>query len=426
MEPAVYRTIFKFTTFRQKEYNKLVNECYNLAVAQFEETRYKPLSTQYEQELMLTIERINLQDKRQAGRFVDLPYRLYQHHPQWVPPLRMDVELMLNKQKHPFYEHSDAAFFIAVRDGRAVGRIAALVNNRFNDYHHTRQAQFYLFECEEDQEAAGALFEQVFAWARARGLNKVVGPKGFGALDGYGLLVEGFEHRQMMTMLNYNYPYYPRLVENLGFRKEVDFISCYLGAEAFNLPARLHSIADRVQKRGTLQVKRFKDKAELKAWADRIGQAYNAAFVNNWEYYPLTAREIKFILDNILVIADPKLIKVIIHDDQVVGFLFGFHDVSAGLQRARGRLFPFGLLNILWELRRTKWVAMNGAGILPEFQGRGGNALLYTEMEKTINDFSFEHADLTQVADTAVQMRSDLVNLGGRLYKTHRVYARDL
>ena len=375
---------------------------------------------------MLTIEPLNLQSRHAVRRFVDIPYRLYVQHPQWVPPLRMDVELMLNKQKHPFYEHSEADFFIAVRDGRDVGRIAALVNTRFNDYHKTRQAQFYLFDCEEDQEAANALFEKVFEWARARGLDQVVGPKGFGALDGYGLLVEGFEHRQMMTMMNYNYPYYPRLVENLGFHKEVDFISCYLSSMSFNLPDRIHSIADRVQARGTLKVKRFKDKNELKAWADRIGQAYNAAFVNNWEYYPVTAHEIKFILDNLLVIADPKLIKIITHDDRVVGFLFGFHDVSAGLQRAKGRLFPFGLLHILLEIRRTKWVALNGAGILTEFQGRGGNALLYSEMEKTVKEFGFEHADLTQVADTAVQMRRDLVSLGGKLYKTHRVYAKEL
>jgi hypothetical protein len=96
------------------------------------------------------------------------------------------------------------------------------------------------------------------------------------------------------------------------------------------------------------------------------------------------------------------------------------------LQKARGRLLPFGLLNILLDKRRTKWVAMNGAGILPEFQGRGGNALLYSEMEKTVKEFGFAHADLTQVADTAVQMRSDLVNLGGQLYKTHRVYGKEL
>lgn len=178
---------------------------------------------------------------------------------------------------------------------------------------------------------------------------------------------------------------------------------------------RIHSIAERVQRRGTLQVKRFKDKNELKAWASRIGTAYNNAFVNNWEYFPLTDREIKFILDNILVIADPRLIKVITHGDDVVGFLFGFHDISAALQRAKGHLFPIGLPALLLELRRTKWIALNGAGILPEYQGRGGNALLYAEMEKTLKDFGFEHADLTQIADTAVQMRSDLINIGGKL-----------
>ena len=375
---------------------------------------------------MLTVESVNLSKRADIRRFIDLPYRLYRHHLQWVPPLRMDIELMLNKQKHPYYEHSDADFFVAVRDGRVVGRIAALENKSFNQYHQTRQAQFYLFECEDDLEAATALFERAFEWARSRGLNKVVGPKGFGALDGYGVLIEGFEHRQMMTMMNYNFPYYPRLVEANGFEKEVDFISCYLNAGVYRFPDRIRTIAERVEQRGTLQVKRFKDKAELKAWAPRIGEAYNKAFVRNWEYYPLTPREIKFVVDNILVIADPRLIKIITSGDDVVGFLFGFHDVSSALQRAKGRLFPFGLIDLLLELRRTKWVAMNGAGILPEHQGRGGNALLYNEMDKTIRDFGFEHADLTQVADTAVQMRNDLVNIGGKLYKTHRVYHRTI
>lgn len=375
---------------------------------------------------MLNIEPVDLTAKAHVRRFVDLPYRLYRGHAHWVPPLRIDIELMLNKTKHPYYDHSDAAFFIAVRDGRDVGRIAALENRPFNTYHHTRQAQFYLFECEDDQTPATALFDTAFEWARQRGLNTIVGPKGFGALDGYGLLVDGFEHRQMMTMMNYNFPYYPRLVEAVGFHKDVDFISCYLDPGKYHLPDRIRSIAERVERRGLLSVKRFKSKQELKEWAARIGEAYNNAFVNNWEYYPLTPREIKFILDNILVIADPRLIKIITSGDQVVGFLFGFHDVSAALQRARGRLFPFGLIGLLLELRRTKWVAINGAGILPEYQGRGGNALLYNEMDKTIREFGFQHADLTQVADTAVQMRSDLVNIGGQLYKTHRVYERDL
>jgi len=375
---------------------------------------------------MITIEKVDTQNKSQVRRFVAIPYRLYKNHPQWVPPIISDGYLNLNRQKHPFLEHSDADFFIAIKDGKDVGRIAALENKRFNAYHHKRQAQFYFFDCENDVEIASALFNRVFEWAKQRGLEQVMGPKGMGPLDGYGILVEGYEHRQMMTMMNYNYPYYPALVEANGFVKEVDFVSCYLNSTEFHLPDRIHSIADRALKRGSLSIQRFNNKSELKAWANRIGEAYNNAFVNNWEYYPLTDNEIKFVLDNILLLADPKLIKIITSDQKAVGFLFGFPDVSTALQRAQGKLLPFGIFDLLLEMRKTKWIALNGAGILPDYHGRGGNAILYSEMEKTIREFNYEHADLTQVAETASQMRNDLINIGGKPYKNHRVYTKSI
>ena len=375
---------------------------------------------------MIRIDKIDTSLKNQVRRFVQIPYRMYKNHLQWVPPLLIDAELYLNRKKHPFYEHSDADFFIVSDNGRDVGRISALENRHFNDYHDARVCQFYFFECEDNMDYATALFNRVFEWAHDRKLNKIVGPKGMGPLDGYGIQIEGFEHHQMMTMMNYNYPYYSKLVEKLGFQKEVDFVSCYLSAETFRMPERVHKIADRIQQKGTLSVKRFETKNELKAWAGRIGKAYNNAFVNNWEYYPLTESEIKFVLDNLMMVADPKLIKIILHDQEVVGFLFGFRDVSFALQRAKGHLFPFGIFDILIEMRRTKWVALNGAGILPEFQGRGGNALMYSEMEKTVKESHFTHADLTQVAETAVQMRHDLENVGGKAYKNHRVYYKNL
>jgi len=375
---------------------------------------------------MLTIEKVDTQNKEQVNRFVRLPYRLYSGCPQWVPPLLIDAYAYLNRDKHPYYEHSSGDFFLAMKDGQAVGRIGVFENRPFNQYHGTKQAHFYFFECEQDEAIAAGLFERAFEWARERGLDAIVGPKGLGPLDGYGLLVEGYEHHQMMTMMNYNYAYYPRFLEGLGFEKEVDFVSCYLNPDIFKLPERIHSIAERVLQRGTLQVKRFKNKGELKNWAARIGKAYNEAFVNNWEYYPLTQREIDFVVSNIITVADHRLIKIITHGERVVGFLFGFPDVSKALQRAKGRLLPFGIFDLLLEMRRTDWVALNGAGILPEFQGRGGNALLYSEMEKTIRDYNFQHADLTQVAETAVNMRRDLENLGGKPYKNHRVYHKKL
>ena len=372
---------------------------------------------------MLTIEKIDTDNKSQAKRFVEFYYDLYKDCPQWVPPLYMDAYLPLNRKKHPFFEHSEADFFLAVRDGKVVGRICAGENKPFNEYHKTKKAQFYFFDAIDDLEVARALFDTVFDWARARGLDTLIGPKGLSPFDGYGILIEGFEQRQMMTMMNYNYDYYPKLVEALGFEKEVDFVSCYLPSEAFEIPERVERIAQRVLARGNLWVKHFKSKKELVSWAQRIGETYNRTFIHNWEYYPFSQGDIDYAVQNVFMVADPQLIKLIMHGDDIVGFLFAFPDVSAALQRAKGRLFPFGLVDLLLEMKRAKTVSGNGMGVLPEFQGTGGNALLYYEMGKTMLDFKqFEHIEMTQVAETTRQMRADLKNLNGVEYKNHRVY----
>jgi len=376
---------------------------------------------------VITVEKVDTTSKSHVRRFVDVSFKLYADCPQWVPPLRGDVRTLLDREKHPFYEHSEADFFIAMEGGRDVGRIAALENRHFNEYHDTHEGQFYLFECIDDQDVADALFSRVFEWARERDLDEIVGPKGFSPFDGYGIQVEGTEHRQMMMMMNYNYDYYPRLVEAMGFEKEVDFISTYIKVADFNLPERVHRIAERVKARRNLSVHNFSSKLEIKRWKDRIGAAYNRTFVDNWEYYPLTQNEVDFVFNDLVLAASPELIKVIVHEDDIVGFILGFPDVSEGLQRANGRLLPFGIFQILIDMRRTKWLCLNGMGIVPEYQGLGGNALLYSEMAKTVKgDARFVDAELTQVAESAVQMRRDLVNLGAEPYKNHRVYRRHI
>lgn len=376
---------------------------------------------------MVKIEQIDTSNNRQVNEFVQFQYDLYKGVPQFCPPFFNDIKLMLNRKKHPFYEHSDADFFVA-RDetGKMLGRIAIMENKPFNQYHKVTKAQFYLFDCVDDQEAAQALFDKAAEWAKARGLTDIVGPKGFSAFDGYGILIEGFEHHQMMTMMNYNFPYYAKLLENIGFTKEVDFVSCYMASENFKIPEKAKEISKIVQQRGTFKVLKFKNKRELMKRAWDLGLAYNDTFVNNWEYYPLTKGEVQLLLDNLLVVADPKLIKLIEHDGKIVGFLLAFPDITEALQRHGGKITPLGMLDMLRELKKTKWVSVNGAGVLPEYHGRGGNALLYDEMEKTIREFGFDHAEFTQVAETAVQMRKDLINLGGQPYKNHRIFYKSL
>ena len=372
----------------------------------------------------MNIEKVDPRSRSQVGRFVDIPFRLYAGHPQWVPPLKSGVAKSLDRRHHPFYERSDAVFFLAKRGGRDVGRVAALENRPFNDHHGVKHANFYFFDCDDDPDAAAALLDCVFEWAASRGLDTVVGPKGLSALDGFGVLVEGFEHRQMMTMTNYNYPYLSRLLEGLGFEKEVDFVSSLLCRYSFRMSERLIRVAARAEQRGFLQIKRFTTRRELVKWAPRIGNAYNRAFVRNWEYHPLSQREIDYILGNVLLVADPRLIRLIVRGDDVVGFMFAFPDLSAALQKAKGRLTPLSMLRIIREKKHTRWVCMNGAGILPEFHGHGGNAMLYAEIVRTLLEAGYEHADLPQVAETAVQMRRDLEELGARPYKVHRVYRR--
>ena len=376
---------------------------------------------------MLNIHKVDLSSKGDIKRFVQFPFDLYANHPQWVPPFIADVKTMLNPKKHPYYDHSDAEFFYAERDGEIVGRIAALENKPFNKYHATKDAEFYLFECVNDQEVANLLFKTVIDWAKKRGLTKLIGPKGFGPLDGYGIQIEGFEHRQMMNMMNYNYPYYRDLVENLGFTKVVDFVSSYIEPQDFNLPEKVRKAAEIAKKRGTFKVVEFKNKKELLSWAPKIGKAYNKAFVKNWEYYPLTQREIDFVVENIMTILDPTIFNVITREDEVVGFVFPFPDVSAAMQKNKGKLGPVNIVRLLSEIKKTKWISFNGVGILPEYQGLGGNAIMYAELEKAMHrNPQFKHSELTQVAETAVQMRKDLKNLGVQFYKNHRVYQLDI
>jgi hypothetical protein len=375
---------------------------------------------------MYVTEKVDTSNKKQVSEFVQFHYDLYKDCPQWVPPFYSDIKMMLNRDKHPFYEHSEADFFVVKDQQKIVGRIAVMNNKPFNQYHETKSATFTLIDFIEDQEVANKLFEASFDWAGKRGLNKMVGTKGFSGFDGYGIQVEGFEHRQMMNMLSYNYAYYPKMVEAIGFEKEVDFVSCYLDPNNFKMDPRVPEIAKRVLDRGTFTVKNFKNKAEIIQWATKIGEAYNGTFVNNWEYYPLSKKEVQYLLQTLISVVVPKLVKIIMSDDRIVGFLIAFPDISAAMQRAKGHLNPISIVDMMIEMKRTKWVAVNGAGVLPEYHGRGGNALLYSEMQKTLQSLPFKDADLTQVAETTKMMRKDLENLGGIPYKNHRVYHRDI
>jgi ribosomal protein S18 acetylase RimI-like enzyme len=188
----------------------------------------------------------------------------------------------------------------------------------------------------------------------------------------------------------------------------------------------VRSVAEKVLARGRFSVLRFSSKAELKAVAAEVVPMFNRSLAGHLQNYPLTQAELDALASDLLDVADPELIKILTYDGEYVGFLLAFPDVSEALRRSGGRLTPWAVLDIMREFKRTKDLVINGAGILPEYQRLGGNALLYYELERTAKSRDFVHADVTQVAESTELMQSDLERLGSEVYKRHRIYEMSL
>jgi hypothetical protein len=364
---------------------------------------------------------INPSDRYRIEQFLDLPFKIYKNNPQWVPPLEADNRRIFNRQKNPFYKHSEAAFFLALSaDGAAIGRVAFLKNQHFNEFNHEQTAFFYLFECVQDFEAAHGLFSAGFEWAKQHGLNTVIGSRGFSTLDGLGLLVHGFEHRPALG-IPYNLEYYPALVESVGFTAQSDIVSGYLSGEAL-IPEKIHQISELVQKRRGLSIPQYKSRTDLRPLISKLKDLFNGMMEGTTGNIPLTDEEAKSIANQLLWLCDPKLIKVIMKGDNPVGFLLAYPDISAALQRTKGRLFPIGWLSLWLEKQRTEWVNINGAGILEEYRGLGGTAILFSEMEKSIHAGRYKHAEIVQIGIENDRMQRELRDMGIDFYKTHRIY----
>jgi hypothetical protein len=362
-----------------------------------------------------------------AGRqFVDFPHRLYRGNRQWVPQFRRDIRSILDR-RHPSFERCEARFFLARRGRTPVGTIGAIVNAAYNDYHQSRVGHFHFFDCVDDSEVSHALFAEAFAWLREKGMQKVIGPYGFGFM-GMGALVEGFEHRAVMTMMSWNGPWYGPALEAEGFVKLRDQLSMFINAADFRLPDRVRRVAEIALKRGSFEVPEFRTKRELIRRAPAIGRIYNETFsAHGDEFYPLSGKEIRQVTKDLTTVADPTLIKLLECKGEIAGFLLGFPDLSAALQRSHGRITPWGIVDLLLEYGRTRSLIVNGAAILPQYQRRGGNALLYYMLEKIgTRDARFLTVDAVQIAETTELMLSDMKTLGGRVYKVHRIYQRAL
>jgi GNAT superfamily N-acetyltransferase len=366
-----------------------------------------------------------VQDGRSLERFIRLPWAIYAGDPAWVPPLLSDVRKVLSPG-HPFHEHADLACFLAHNGGRPVGRIAAVVNHRYNEFHATATGFIGLFEAIDDPDVAAALLETAAACLRERGMTEVIGPFNLSTNDELyspGILLDGFE-RPPVLMMAHNPPYYARLFEAAGWHKVRDLLSYWL--EDDSTPDRLIRGVQRLTGSIDGLVVRQLDMRRLPAEVERIKEVYNSAWERNWGFAPLSDGEIARLAKDLKPIVDPRFALIAEVHGKPVGFALALPDYNQALRHVNGRLFPLGILKLLWYRRGIHSLRVFTLGLKPEYQRRGIDALFYLRIYQHGLAAGYRSAEAAWILEDNWGMRRALERMGAVVHKTYRVFGTAL
>jgi GNAT superfamily N-acetyltransferase len=364
-------------------------------------------------------------DAASLNQFIRLPWRIYAGDPAWVPPLIADVRKVL-RPDHPFHQHAEAEYFLAVRDSEAVGRIAAVVNHQYNSFHGTRTGFIGLFECIDDPVVAEALLRTAADWLRDRGMSEAIGPFNLSTNDELyspGVLLDNFA-RPPVLMMAHNPPYYAALFEAAGWAKERDLVSYWL--EDRRTPERLIRGVERLTGSIDGLVVRQIDMKRLPEEVERIKDVYNSAWERNWGFAPLTDPEIARLASDLKPIADPRFALIAEVHGAPVGFALALPDYNQALRHLNGRLFPFGFLKLLWHRRHINGLRIFTLGLKPEYHRRGIDALFYLRMYQSAIEAGYRSAEASWILEDNWGIRRALERLGAYVHKTYRVYGTRL
>lgn len=364
----------------------------------------------------------SIQGKRDTELFIRFPWRLYKDDPYWVPPLRKEIQLKLDRSRHPFFDHAKMELLLARRGTSVVGRIAAIIDDRHNEYHNEHTGFFGMFECVEDYEVARALFLAAERWCKARGMNRIRGPMNLSMNDECGFLLEGFDSRPVF-MMPYNPSYYLAFCERFGFVKAKDLYA-YLKSGP-GIADRVGKLVERV-KRNEHVVVRPMNMKNFKEEVERIKDIYNAAWELNWGFVPMTEKEIEFMAQQLKPIVEPRLALFAEVDGEPVGITLTIPDYNQVLKELNGTLGPINILKFLYYKRKISGLRSLIFGIKKEYRQTGINTVLYYETERAGTQLGYEWCEMSWNLED-----NDLINrfdeaVGGKLYKKYRIYEKDI
>jgi len=358
--------------------------------------------------------------------FIYLPEKINVGRPNWVPPVIMDDKKYFNPKKNKAFTYCDVIMLLAYRDGRPVGRIMGIINRRFNEYRGTKIVRFGYIEAFEDREVVNAMVGRIEDWGRAKGMTQIIGPYGFSDQDPEGFMIEGFENRATIATY-FNTEWMPGYVADLGYVKDVDYFVYKLEVPK-EMPELYKKLYERIMRRGSFRILEFKKRKELKPWIVPIFTLMNECYINNniYGYAPLDEKEMNDLAKRYLPVVDPRFVKAVLHGDEVASFIIAMPDMTAGIQKCRGRLFPFGFIHVLRAAKKTKQLDLLLGAIKDKYRGYGLDALMGFKTFESAWEAGYEILDTHHEMEANVRVRAEMERMGGKKYKLFRVYKKNL
>lgn len=373
---------------------------------------------------MTAIDIITVEKRSELNEFIDLPWKIYADYPKWVPPLKKEVRRMLDPRRHPFWEFSERALFLARRGSETVGRIAGIIDRRHNEFHGERMGIWGFFECVDDPEAAASLFSSVETWVRHKGMSFVRGPLNPSINYEAGLLIEGFDYPPAL-MMTYNPPYYPGLVESCGFTKEKDLLA-FLVNGTYRLPEWLDRLAERMAKKKGIHIRGFRLKEPASELA-LIREIFNDCWSSNWGYVPLSDNETLEMGKSMVRIGDPDLAFFIYHEEELAGVCVILPDINPLLKRLNGRIGLAGLLKIL--LYRREITGLRGLlfGIKEKYRQLGLHILALRHLyDVVMKKEQYRYLEMGWTLEDNESINLLLEEAGARMHKKFSIFRKSL
>ncbi len=357
----------------------------------------------------------------ELNKFIEYPNKLYKDDPNYVAPLISERKEFFDQKKNPFYRTANVKLFLARKKGKIVGRIATCINFNHNEYHSEKCGSFGFFDCPDDYEVASTLLKVAMITLKKEGMEKMRGPLNFSTNHECGFLVEGFDGPPVI-MLTYNQPYLPKLAERFGLKKGMDLIALKIFA-GYQVAERIDRVVNKLKERTKIKL-RTMDMSDFDNEIIKIREVYNAAWQFNWGFVPLESDEFEYIAKNMKQIIDPKMVFIAEYEGKPVAFSLAIPDINQALIYLKGKLFPFGLLKLFWHTKiknKVDRVRLITFGVLPEFQKKGIDSMLYIASYNQAKKDGLKEAELSWILETNDLMRRGAIQMGAKEYRKYRI-----